>query len=178
MPIVGEEKSGKELGYKTNTRFFGVACTHCGKVRWMPKRLAERRVNYCRPCSDALFRSLDKNFHWKGGKSKDKKGYIHIKLSSDDIYFLMANSEGYIFEHRLVMAKSLGRCLKPKETIHHLNGIKDDNSKENLTIVTNKSHPSKTFIKQLQKRIRELEQLHLLGVVLAYILTEGMHVGG
>lgn len=39
-----------------------------------------------------------------------------------------------ILEHRKVMQESIGRDLYPEETVHHLNGVRDDNRIENLEL--------------------------------------------
>ena len=71
-------------------------------------------------------------YAWKGGRIKDKLGYIQIWMPDHP----NCKSAGYIHEHRYVMAKFLNRPLKPNESVHHKNGKRDDNRIENLELWT------------------------------------------
>jgi HNH endonuclease len=42
----------------------------------------------------------------------------------------------YIFEHIIVMEQVLGRHLLTNESVHHRNGVRDDNRPENLELWT------------------------------------------
>lgn len=71
---------------------------------------------------------------WKGGRQVSKAGYIQVRINRDDPMLCMANSSCYVAEHRLVMARHLGRVLSKRETVHHINGKKHDNRLENLQL--------------------------------------------
>ena len=59
-----------------------------------------------------------------------KAGYIMVRLPEHP----RARTHGYVFEHILVMEEMLGRPLFADETVHHRNGIRDDNRRENLEL--------------------------------------------
>ena len=150
-----------------------LACIGCGKERWVDKRTTKssKFTGLCTPCRnrrEALTRLGINHPNWKGGRGKTKDGYITIRgIHSDNFFFPMVNRQGSIHEHRLVMAKYLGRCLLPWEIIHHKNGIRDDNRLENLSLLNSQLYhlPSiiakREFIK-LRKRIAELEKRVIL----------------
>jgi len=77
------------------------------------------------------------NSNWKGGKYKDKKGYIELLMPKHP----NSSKKGRIMEHIYVMSSYLKRPLYPEETVHHINGIKDDNRIENLELWSS-NHPT------------------------------------
>ena len=88
---------------------------------------------------------------WKGGRMKTSQGYIK-QVQKDHP---RCDKDGYILEHTLVMEKNLGRYLLSKETVHHINGIRDDNRPENLELWAS-SHPPGQRISDLVKWAKEI----------------------
>lgn len=70
---------------------------------------------------------------WQGGVHV-MQGYRTVIVPRDDPMHVMAWKNNYVMEHRLVMARSLGRPLEKHETVHHINGDKLDNRLENLQL--------------------------------------------
>jgi len=83
---------------------------------------------------------------WKGGRSKTEYGYLLVAVERPDPLFSMATISGYALEHRLVMARSLGRPLLPTETVHHINGKRDDNRIENLQLRQGKHGSGSVYV--------------------------------
>lgn len=74
------------------------------------------------------------NGNYKGGR----------KVTNGYVYILVGTSGGrpvYREEHRLVMEALIGRELDDSETVHHKNGIRSDNSPDNLELWAS-NHPA------------------------------------
>ena len=142
MPEIGEIAKAKDIGKsgKGNNFYIYLPCVDCGKKRWVVKQNIDRGSQLrCLKCHGLRHRGSN-NHNWKGGRDKATGGYITILLRKDSPFYPMVNSHGYVYEHRLVMAKHLGRPLLRTEIVHHRPDVaKDDNRIEVLYLMPNPS---------------------------------------
>ncbi len=80
-------------------KFIWSACELCGKERWVKLQNGKPRSSKCKPCAQRnRFLGI-----------KYSHGYRYVKRGIPDFFAVMICTNGYVAEHRLVMAKSLGR---------------------------------------------------------------------
>jgi hypothetical protein len=63
-----------------------------------------------------------------------------------------------VLEHRYVMSQMLGRLLYPKENVHHINGVRDDNRPSNLELWSTKQPPGQRVTDKIAWARELLEQ--------------------
>lgn len=142
-----------------------LSCVCCGKqfertesdYKWCKER--GYRNNFCSHKCRVENNIGEKHPSWKGGRRYNDMGYVmrYCPQHPKNIY-------GYYFEHRIIMEEHLGRYLDSSESIHHINGKKDDNRLENLQVMTNSEHSKLTYRQhkhKLSKRKVTKEQLTL-----------------
>ncbi len=101
------------------------------------------------------------NGSWKGGATlRKRKGLYTFSIKyvrCPEEYISMARKDGYVMEHRLIMAQSIGRPLLRTEVVHHINHDPTDNRLENLQLFANnaehKRHEGETgYFKEYYRR--------------------------
>ena len=90
----------------------------CGTIRLIVGHTL--KIGRSKSCGCVGVPSGAAHHSWKGGRRKSGAGYI-----------VLANGK---LEHRDVMERILGRQLYSDETVHHKNGIRNDNDPHNLEL--------------------------------------------
>lgn len=98
-----------------------------------------------------------KNPAWKGGRVRLKNGYIVLNCPHHP--YKMKGKNPWVYEHRLVMEKYLGRFLLPGEVVHHLNRDKSDNRIENLELLTSQSVHASLHAKERKQGSKGLKDM-------------------
>lgn len=125
---------------RNNRKIADKHCPNCGEV-FRPKRTSAK---YC-----------SKRCKWdnNGGQNKkpvtwwkNQKGYIEGRI------WLADGTQIRVKQHRWIVTGIIGRPLEDWEDVHHINGIKDDNSPENLQIICHSEHTKITNSQREYKR--------------------------
>lgn len=118
-----------------NSKFFGVA-GNCEICRGLLNNYnscscgnkKSKTANWCKKCG-YLNKILKPNTY---STYISDKGYVYVYVR--DHPKCKNRSSKYIAEHVLVMEEHLGRYLEKGETVHHKNGVRNDNRLENLEL--------------------------------------------
>lgn len=107
---------------------------HKGRAGWTDASRASYTVKMTGPSNPA----------WKGGITlkRAKGNYTGVQYTRAPQWALpMARADGYIMEHRLLMASMTGRLLARTEVVHHIDHNPANNSPTNLELwPSNGSH--------------------------------------
>lgn len=140
-----------------------LTCQQCNKLFKVRPSSANRK--FCNmQCKAIDYGSKHKGIKsnlWKGGIAKHQRGYVLIRCSNHPY----GDKRGYVFEHRLVIEKQIGRFLNKEEASHHINKILTDNRPENLMAFVNHSAHRKFECKKTTIHPSE-------------IIFDGRHIGG
>lgn len=130
--------------FKSRANNVEVTCHTCGKKveRVLSRVKKTKHFTFCSPeCQKKGIKGINFSGFFKKGNKGPKcinykngtqvtNGYISV-LAPDHPH---TNRRGYVYEHRLVMEKRLGRYLTPEEVVHHIDFNKKNNADENLML--------------------------------------------
>lgn len=122
----------------------GIVCPSCKQKRYthpgqVAAKIREGRFSgLCLPCSPNA-RKREWVVLSPGRKLDPVKGYIRLgaeAIAPEDmwLYDAMRGTRTFLHEHRLVMAKVLGRPLESYELVDHMDGVKTNNDPANLRL--------------------------------------------
>lgn len=114
----------------------GLSLTEIGAiVKRNAQTILKQMVKFDIPRRRACGQSGPKSGRWKGGSYRyPANGYVYSYAPGHP-----RMNRGRVAEHILVAEKMLGRYLHKGESVHHINGIKDDNRPENLRVFEDES---------------------------------------
>lgn len=127
-----------ECGNYTIVRATSLAIGHTKSCGCWNREVARARVGPLR-------------HNWTGGRKINQDGYVQV-LDKDHPN---ADALGYVLEHRKVMANAIGRPLREREMVHHINGNRQQNDLANLELCAHGQPPGQR-VADLVKHAKEV----------------------
>lgn len=125
------EQIEKALSMLNDAHSVSAVASHFNMSRWT----LQRAIGLGKTRERRAFPAIgEQHGRWNGGRHIGDGGYIFVYIQPDDPYAEMANTNGYVPEHRLVMARHLGRPLRRTESVHHIDGVRSHNDISNLQL--------------------------------------------
>lgn len=175
---LGTKKRAKDIGKKCGyglAWYIWAACVQCGTERWIRFLKNSTSQKRCHKCNNGLLQlgnNGSRSPGWRGGRRKTKRGYIRVWMDPEDPMYCMSDNDGYVLEHRLVMARKIGRPLLTGEVVHHSNRNKEDNSVDNLVLTSRSEHETITLLEE--RMIKLLKENVELKKEICRLLREGI----
>ena len=89
-----------------------------------------------------------RNGNWNGGRTRSPHGYVMLMTPGHP----GADGRGYVKEHILDVELAMQKEMPAGATVHHINGVKDDNRNDNYVVCDQSYHI------QLHRRAKALAE--------------------
>ena len=98
-------------------------------------------------------------------------GYRAIYCPESSSAMTNANHKGYVYEHRFILEKKIGRPLQKGEVVHHKNLGRLDNRIENLQLMSEKEHRRLHFRIDVERGNKNWKTCRYCGTIIAPTLS-------
>lgn len=134
-------------------------CVQCGKrmpIQRRPGGTVNRLRKICSPICRSEFKKAEQR-RLREGRTYEPRparhGYVRLVVQGG-----YGEPSREILQHRHVMEQHLGRRLRSKETVHHINGQKTDNRLENLELFDSRHGPGQRVVDQVDWCVKLLAE--------------------
>jgi DNA-directed RNA polymerase subunit RPC12/RpoP len=151
--IYTRHTGNKEITYFRDREILSYKCDDCGKEfekqRNGSKEGRAQLMHFCSSCFDfskstllARNKKTDQRIIGSVGefRSRDITKYIEVWTGIHSWHQKNLNNSGWIRQHIFVIQEELGHIIPDGYVVHHIDGDKRNNKRENLALLTVQEH--------------------------------------